>query len=205
MSDKLAGKTKPIQPTLVPQINEKTLDRFASPLILRPIKIGGQYHALALVLKHDRLPDGVILQNGRSEIKFTWQSVSDTQSLHYDTSPLNVGKAPNSDALSAFLAYFDNSTNKNHSSNSNNHQKNNNSPKNDETVAPPTPQPVRGQVNSNRGNGSLILQYLNVKRVVSPAEAERLKALGNPSRVQLTLNGKEVIKIEPIKQENATP
>ena len=191
-----------IKPKLVPAMGGKPLDRFASPLILRPIKIGGQYHALALVLKHDKHPDGVILQNGDNKIKFAWQSVSDTQSLRYDTSPLKVGKAPNPDALSAFLDYFiENSANKNHASKSHNATKND-KPK---TPIPPTPQTVRGQVHSNRGNGSLILQYLNVKRIVSPAEAEQLEALKNPKLVQLTLLGKEVIKIEPITPKATTP
>ena len=196
-----------IKPKLVPAMGGKPLDRFASPLILRPIKIGGQYHALALVLKHDKHPDGVILQNGDNKIKFAWQSVSDTQSLRYDTSPLKVGKAPNPDALNAFLAYFDNSANKNHASKSHNAPKNNNSPKNaaSTTPSPPTPQTVRGQVHSNRGSGALILQYLNVKRIVSPAEAEQLEALKNPKLVQLTLLGTEVIKIEPITPKATTP
>ena len=197
-----------IKPKLVPAMGGKPLDRFASPLILRPIKIGGQYHALALVLKHDKHPDGVILQNGDNKIKFAWQSVSDTQSLRYDTSPLKVGKAPNPDALSAFLDYFiENSANKNHASKSHNAPKNNNSPKNDAstTPSPPTPQTVRGQVHSNRGSGALILQYLNVKRIVSPAEAEQLEALKNPKLVQLTLLGTEVIKIEPITPKATTP
>ena len=183
-----------IKPKLVPAMGGKPLDRFASPLILRPIKIGGQYHALALVLKHDKHPDGVILQNGDNKIKFAWQSVSDTQSLRYDTSPLKVGEEQNPDALNAlnalnaFLAYFNDGL---------------------------TATTVRCQMQL-QGNGCLKFLYPNgMKKVPSVCLQDKSTVLlqqwketirqGDWIGVQLTLLGEEVIKIEPITPKATTP
>ncbi|MDD5333026.1 MAG: type III-B CRISPR module RAMP protein Cmr1 [Rhodoferax sp.] len=102
------------------KVGKELGDRLASPLIIRPIKLGGEAVAMYLAL-NSPTPDGVWVKPSKSkndlkEPRFvSWDSVVNAKLHQYQTngrlreeSPMN-GRSTSGDAIEAFIAFLDES------------------------------------------------------------------------------------------------
>lgn len=94
-----ANQNDPAQLSLNPRFGQDIGDRMASPIILRPVRVGERWASGALLLPHAHV-NGLNLALGKGGLAPTYYDPN--QALHIPAIAQNGGGTP----LQAFMTYF---------------------------------------------------------------------------------------------------